>query len=51
MQFDGNGEVDPAAGMFRVMAFDPRDEHLTPIQYEYRPPWDDDEKVDPSGAG
>jgi hypothetical protein len=38
MRFDSNGEIDRAAGTFRVIAFDPRDEHLIPTQYEYRLP-------------
>ena len=42
MRFDENDEVDPRAGTFRIMTFSPCDEHLTPIQYEYRlPPGED----------
>jgi len=42
LEFDGNDEIDPRSGNFRIMAFDPHDDHLTPIQYEYRLPLDED---------
>jgi hypothetical protein len=37
MQFDSNDEIDPRSGIFRGHGFQPHDDHLTPIQYEY--PW------------
>jgi hypothetical protein len=42
MQFDANDEIDPLTGTFRIMAFNPHDDHLLPIQYEYRLPLDED---------
>jgi hypothetical protein len=42
MQFDSNDEIDPLTGTFRIMAFNPEDDHLTPIRYEYQLPLDED---------
>ncbi|WP_247604061.1 protein NO VEIN domain-containing protein [Gordonia paraffinivorans] len=42
MQFDDNGEIDTTAGTFRILPFEPDDDHLTPTQYVYLLPSGDE---------
>jgi len=38
IEFDSNDEVDPLSGWFNIIPFDPNDDDLIPLSYEWSPP-------------
>jgi hypothetical protein len=38
IEFGNDGEVDPLSGSFQVIPFNPHDDRLTAVSYEWRPP-------------
>jgi len=38
IEFDTDGEVDPLSGWFNVIPFEPQDDDLIPVSYEWRTP-------------
>jgi hypothetical protein len=39
IQFGSDGEVDPESGWFNIIPFDPQDDQLIPVAYEWSIPY------------
>jgi len=43
IQFGSDGEVDPESGWFKIIPFEPQDDHLIPVAFEWLVPYEPEE--------